>query len=130
MTPVRNLSSYPRPAQHQEESIGIIEVMGILCPADCLANQDVVEYLTGANKLDFKELTDDKHPLNKHLAMIAQLTNDYGMELSDDAASEAVEGYINKACERILNCTAVFKNNAEGAKAFDEFIISMGYDPI
>jgi UDPglucose--hexose-1-phosphate uridylyltransferase len=116
----------------KKESIGIIEVMGLfILPGRLFSeSRQIVEYLTGAKKLDFKELTDDKHPLNKHLAMIAQLTNDYGMELSDDAASEAVEGYINKACERILNCTAVFKNNAEGAKAFDEFIISMGYDPI
>jgi len=115
----------------KKESIGIIEVMGLFILPGRLYREssEIKDYLTGAKKLDFKELTDEKNPLNKHLPMIAQLTNDFGTSMNEQDAGDAIMNFINKSCERILNCTAMFKNNEQGQKAFDDLIISMGFDP-
>ncbi len=114
----------------KKESIGIIEVMGLFILPGRLYEEckQIAEYLTGAKKLDFRELANEKHPLNKHLSMIAQLSNDHGIELADHDANEAIMNYINRACEKILSCTAMFKNTPEGEKAFNDFILTMGFE--
>lgn len=114
----------------KKESIGIIEVMGLfILPGRLYGEKEAIkEYLTGKKKLDFELLAQEDNPLNKHLSMIAQLTNDYGIALREEEAEEAVKNYINYACEKILKCTAVFKDNALGRKAFEDFIISTGFE--
>lgn len=108
----------------KQESIGIIEVMGLFILPGRLANEAncIRDILTGKTPLNFKELAEDTHPLHKHLGMIAQLASDYGVNCSEKKASDAITDYINKACERILDTTAVFKNDERGQKAFDKFI--------
>ncbi len=112
----------------KKEGIGLIEAMGIFILPGRLYNEtnSIVEILTGAVKLDFKELSREDNPLNKHLGTIAQLSNDYfGVALSKEKAETAVVNYINKTCVKILNCTAVFKNTKEGKKAFEAFLKSI-----
>lgn len=111
----------------KQEAIGIIEVQGLfILPGrlqkECEAIKDI---LTGDTPLDFKALADEKHPLNKHLGMIAQLVADNGTDMKDEKAADAITEYINRACEKILDTTAVFKNDEKGQAAFEKFINSV-----
>lgn len=111
----------------KQEAIGIIEVMGLFILPGRLeseANQ-IRDILTGKTPLDFKGLAEETHPLHKHLGMIAQLAADVGTNCSEKKASDAITDYINNACERILDTTAVFKNDEKGQAAFDKFIQSV-----
>lgn len=120
---------HPRAELHniKQESIGIIEVMGLFILPGRLAGEmtQIRNILTGKTPLDFKALSDEQHPLHKHLGMITQLVVDNGTACSDEVAENAVTGYINNVCEQILDTTAVFKNDQKGQDAFDEFIHSV-----
>lgn len=111
----------------KQESIGIIEVMGLFILPGRLENEanQIKDILTGKAPLDFKGLSDQSHPLHKHLGMIAQLASDNGTNCTEQKASDAITDYINHACERILDTTAVFKNDEQGQAAFDRFIQSV-----
>ncbi|HEY8420030.1 MAG TPA: galactose-1-phosphate uridylyltransferase [Clostridia bacterium] len=111
----------------KKESIGLIEAMGVFILPGRLAQEaeDIKDFLVGKSKLH--ELSDPNHPLVHHTGMIAQLINDCGTNLSDEDAGAAIEQYINKACERILKCTALFKDDEEGNKAFLKMMKDMGF---
>ena len=87
--------------------------------------EGIKDLLTGKTPLDFKALADESHPLHKHLGMIAQLASDNGTSLSEDKAADVITDYINEACEKILDTTAVFKNTEDGQNAFERFIRSV-----
>ena len=120
---------HPRAELHniKQESIGIIEVMGLFILPGRLAGEmtQIRNILTGKTPLDFKALSNEQHPLHKHLGMITQLVVDNGTACSDEVAENAVTDYINNVCEQILDTTAVFKNDPKGQDAFDEFIHSV-----
>ncbi len=120
---------HPRAELHniKQESIGIIEVMGLFILPGRLAGEmaQIRDILTGKSPLDFKALSEDNHPLHKHLGMITQLVVDNGTTCSDSAAEKAVTDYVNDVCEQILDTTAVFKNDDNGQAAFDNFIHSV-----
>ena len=59
--------------------------------------------------------------------MVAALVKEYGTALSKEDASLAVRGYVNRVCAKILDCTAVFKRDAEGKAAFERFVESVGF---
>ncbi len=111
----------------KKESIGIIEVMGLFILPGRLSTEahEIRDLLTGEKPLNFKELSEPSHPLNKHIGMIAQLANDNGLALSPDDAQEKIINYINEACIKILDTTAVFKNNEAGQLGFENFINSL-----
>jgi UDPglucose--hexose-1-phosphate uridylyltransferase len=108
----------------KKEAIGIIEVMGLFILPGRLAKEldEIVQILSGKIPLNFKELAQDDNPLQKHLTAIAQLTSDHGTKLREDDAREIVTAYVNSACEKILETTAVFKNDEKGQAAFDNFM--------
>jgi UDPglucose--hexose-1-phosphate uridylyltransferase len=108
----------------KKEAIGLIEAMGIFILPGRLFEEAkaMTDILTGKTPLNFAAFADENHPLAKHFAMIIQLTNDYGVNLSPAKAEKAVVDYINAACIRILECTAVFKNTENGKSAFRKFI--------
>lgn len=111
----------------KQESIGIIEVMGLFILPGRLAKEIAgMQYiLTGKTPLDFKALAEETHPLHKHLGMITQLVVDNGTALKEDNAKKVITDYINNVCEQILDTTAVFKNDEKGQQAFDKFIHSV-----
>ena len=108
----------------KQEAIGIIEVQGLFILPGRLQREceQIKDILTGRTPLDFKSLAEESHPLNKHLGMIAQLVADGGTNMKEEKAAEAITDYINVACEKILDTTAVFKNDADGQDRFDRFI--------
>ena len=111
----------------KQEAIGIIEVQGLFILPGRLQreSEQIKNILTGKTPLDFKAIAEDGHPLNKHLGMIAQLVADGGTEMSEEKAENAITDYINSACEKILDTTAVFKNTEDGQARFDKFIRSV-----
>lgn len=114
----------------KKEGIGLIEAMGVFILPGRLSKEaeGIKEFLLGKRQL--KELSDPNHPLVHHTGMIAQLINDYGTNLSDEDAGQAIENYINKACEKILKCVAIFKDDDKGNKAFLQFMDSLGFKRI
>ncbi|MDD4839382.1 MAG: UDP-glucose--hexose-1-phosphate uridylyltransferase [Clostridia bacterium] len=108
----------------KKEAIGIIEVMGLFILPGRLSNecQQIKSILTGKTDLNFQELASDDNPLQKHLSIIAQLVTDHGTKLRDEDAGNILTTYINETCEKILDCTAVFKNDELGQLAFDNFM--------
>ena len=120
---------HPRKELHniKQESIGIIEVMGLFILPGRLAGEmaQIRDILTGKTPLDFKSLAEETHPLHKHLGMITQLVVDNGTNCQEEVAENAVTDYINDVCEQILETTAVFKNDQEGQDAFVDFIHSV-----
>ena len=112
----------------KKESIGIIEVMGLFILPGRLAAEggSIRDILTGKTPLDFKALSSPDHPLVKHVGMIAQLANDFGCAMDEEAAGEEITRYINNACVEILKTTAVFKEDEKGLAAFDNFMSACG----
>lgn len=108
----------------KQESIGIIEVMGLFILPVRLKEEteEIKKILTGETPLNFEALANDANPLHRHLGMIAQLVADNGVKMRENAAQKAVTDYINSACEKILDTTAVFKNTNEGQSSFDKFV--------
>ena len=108
----------------KKEGIGIIEVMGLfILPGRLKTELEVIkDYLTGNKNIDFKELSDPENPMFKHAQTIIQLVNDHGSNRDRVYADRVVTNYVNDACEQILECTAVFKNDEKGQDAFVKFI--------
>ncbi len=108
----------------KKEGIGIIEVMGtFILPGRLDKELKVIQnYLTGKEKFDYAEVSKETHPLTKHKDMIKFLIDNNGTANTEQASEQLVKDYINQTCEKILECTAVFKNTEEGAKAFDKFM--------
>ena len=91
----------------KQEAIGIIEVQGLFILPGRLQREceQIKDLLTGKTPLDFKAIAADGHPLKER----------------------AITDYINTACEKILDTTAVFKNTEDGQARFDKFIASVVY---
>ncbi len=108
----------------KKEGIGIIEVMGLfILPGRLKAELEVIkDYICGNKNIDFKELNDTENPMYKHAQTIIQLVNDHGDNRDRAYADKVVTDYVNNACEQILECTAVFKNDEKGQTAFEKFI--------
>ncbi|MGN0788483.1 MAG: galactose-1-phosphate uridylyltransferase, partial [Christensenellales bacterium] len=108
----------------KKEGIGIIEVMGLFILPGRLKKEleEVKGYLTGKTTLDLKELSNAENPMSKHAGMIIQLVNDNGAKNTAKKADAIVNDYVNSACEKILECTGVFKNDEAGQAAFDKFM--------
>lgn len=117
---------HPEESMHniKKEGIGIIEVMGLFILPGRLKKElaEVEKYLTGENVLDLKALSDPENPMCKHAQMILQLVNDNGNANSAARAQKIVTDYVNVTCEKILECTGVFKNTELGQKCFDKFM--------
>lgn len=108
----------------KKEGIGIIEVMGLFILPGRLKNEleEIKDYLTGKKNLDLKELSNPNDPMCKHAQTILQLVNDHGATRDRSFADKVVTDYVNNACEQILECTAVFKNDGQGQNAFAAFM--------
>ena len=116
--------AHPEYHHIKKEGIGLIEAMGLfILPARLKKEfEGIKEYLEGKKSLDVTELSNPDNMLAKHKDMIIELTNTYGFNNSEESAEKAVKSYVNKACEEILECTAVFKNTGIGQAAFDKFM--------
>ena len=112
----------------KKEGIGLIEAMGTFILPGRLQGECVKirEILSSGAPADFKALSDPDDPLSKHFDMIVQLVSEYGTSLTKAEANKAIIDRINSTCVKILECTAVFKNDSAGAAAFDRFLCHVG----
>ena len=58
--------------------------------------------------------------------MIKELIDNHGNNLSESEAEKVIKHYINNVCRNILINTAVFKNDENGRKYFDELMDLVG----
>ncbi len=105
----------------KKEGIGLIEAMGLFILPGRLKGEinDIISLLAAGN-IDFREINENPR-LSKHFNMIVQLANDLGA-CDKKTARDAVINYVNRTCIKILECTAVFKNDKQGELAFDKFL--------
>ena len=108
----------------KKEGIGIIEIMGyFILPSRLICDSVVlVDFLTGKSKTDLKE---KNSVYSEYSSMLAQLINDYGINMTESKAKDIITDYINIKCQTMLEQSAVFKNNEEGKKAIDKFLSSV-----
>ncbi|MCL1901493.1 MAG: galactose-1-phosphate uridylyltransferase [Firmicutes bacterium] len=103
----------------KKEGIGLIEAMGLFILPGRLKEETLLieDYLTGTLKYSEKELEK-----NVHKDAIKVLLTKYPTPQKKSDAQSIVKDYINEVCKKILECTAVFKNNREGQQSFIEFL--------
>ena len=108
----------------KKEGIGIIEIMGyFILPSRLICDSVLlVDFLTGKSKTDLKE---KNSVYSEYSSMLAQLINDYGIDMTKSKAKEIIKEYMNKKCETMLEQSAVFKNNGEGQCALEKFLESV-----
>lgn len=113
----------------KKEGIGIIEVMGTFILPGRLKNElsEISSILSGETPYDSKSLHSEDHPLIKHADMIDALVNKFGTSNTKENADKILTNYVNETCEKILECTAVFKNTEKGAIGIDKFMQAVGY---
>lgn len=106
----------------KSESIGLIEAMGMFILPGRLEYQlkEVEKFLTGENA----EIAEN---MSIHKDMVASLLEEYGNNLTADAAHEAVVKRVESVCEHILDNTAVFKRDQNGRAAFLKFLSVCGF---
>ena len=105
----------------KSESIGLIEAMGRFILPGRLDYQlkEVEKFLTG-------ELTEIAENMTIHTDMIKELTEKYGTKLTAEEAHDSVVKKVEWVCERILENTAVFKDDEAGQAAFNRFLTVCG----
>lgn len=107
----------------KKEGIGIIEVMGtFILPGRLDSELKSIEKILSGDNYD-KDSIKDSDPLYKHLNLINNLIAQNGVANTNEESNKIVINAINVICEKILECTAVFKNNIVGQKAFEKFMI-------
>lgn len=106
----------------KSESIGLIEAMGMFILPGRLDYQlkEVEKFLTGEN-------TEIAENMSIHKDMVEELLEEYGNNLTAEAAHEAVFKRVERVCEHILDNTAVFKRDREGRAAFLRFLGVCGF---
>ena len=113
----------------KKEGIGLIEAMGLfILPGRLKGEMEILrQYMTGATPFELRDIAAPEHPMNKHLGMLCQLLQDSGNQrVAPQVADNMITQYVNDACARILECTAVFKNTEDGQRAFRKFLLSIG----
>ncbi|MGP3779856.1 UDP-glucose--hexose-1-phosphate uridylyltransferase [Halanaerobium saccharolyticum] len=112
----------------KKENIGLIEVMGrAILPGRLKTELNwISSYLSG--DLELEEL-EAKEGLEKHLDWIAELKEEYGINLSEEEAEQVVEVEVANKFSRVLEDAGVYKNNSIGYKGFERFLESVGIEP-
>jgi len=113
----------------KKEGIGIIEVMGTFILPGRLKKElgDISSILSGNAPYEPKSLHSEENPLVKHADMIDMLVNKFGVSNTKESADKILTDHVNETCEKILECTAVFKNTDKGAIGLDKFMQTVGY---
>ena len=107
----------------KKEGIGLIEAMGMFILPGRLKKElsGAEEILSAGKEPDFAALREDP-ALGKHADMIEAIGKEYGYSMTAEEAHARVTEHVDKVCLDILECTAVFKNDEQGQKAFDLFM--------
>ena len=113
-----------RPLHHiKKENIGLIEVMGLAILPGRLEKESarVAKVLSGREAAETA-----KQAMPPHADWIDALVAKYGTQLSEAKAQAAVRTEIGVKFEAVLEDAGVFKQTAEGLKAFERFLGRLG----
>lgn len=107
----------------KKESIGLIEAMGLFVLPGRLAKEILMieDILKGKANYSY---TSEGDLLYKHKRMIEDLLDE---KLKEDEISNRIREYIGEVSEKILEDTAVFKDDQKGRNAFMRFMESAGF---
>lgn len=108
----------------KKEGIGLIEAMGLfVLPGRLDKECNMIVELIENKKYS---LLDENSPLYKHKTMVGEIIKDE----SDTPTIDKIRNYIGKVCEKILENTAVFKDDKQGKDAFIRFMEKAGFKRI
>lgn len=106
----------------KKEAIGLIEAMGMfILPGRLKAELYALMRELEKERPDLEKLFNDP-VLSAHSNMFVQAMADSGAGLTPAEAQRAVLNQVNAICFKILENTAVFKNDSEGSAAFERFM--------
>lgn len=114
----------------KKEGIGVIEVMGCFVLPGRLAGifEQIKDIVYGRTKITKKTLSDANNPLSPYGPLIVKLLTE--VDKSDPAnVDNAIHDFVSEICEKVLRCTAVFKDNEEGLAGFERFMEYLGCEP-
>ncbi len=114
----------------KKEGIGVIEVMGCFVLPGRLAGifEQIKDIVYGRTKITKKTLSDVNNPLSPYGPLIVKLLTE--VDKSDPAnVDNAIHDFVSDICEKVLRCTAVFKDDEEGLAGFKRFMEYLGCEP-
>lgn len=115
----------------KKEGIGVIEVMGTFVLPGRIAKifDQIKDIVSGKTKFDEKGLSDPTNPLHPYRFLIVKLltsvdtTNPYNVE-------KELHDFVSDICEKVIKCTAVFKDDENGEAGFERFMYAIGCQKI
>lgn len=106
----------------KKENIGLIEVMGLAVLPPRLQKEMLLIQNILSGSLSVKKAL-DMDELEKHIEWIKYLVEKYGTSLEIIASEAVVREEIGQKFKKVLECSGVFKQDDEGLKAFEKFMI-------
>jgi UDPglucose--hexose-1-phosphate uridylyltransferase len=113
----------------KKENIGLIEVMGLAVLPGRLKTElaGVQRILTGEDRYDAAELAEERHPLAKHAAWIAELVAARGTAMHPADAEALLRTEVGRKFADVLADCGVFKRDEAGHAAFRRFLAHAGF---
>lgn len=120
--------AHPEYHNIKKEGIGLIEAMGLfILPGRLKKQLDMIaDILCGNAEYDEKTISDPANYLYAHRNMIKKLYAKTQGGTVKSAAEDIVREEVNVTCKNILGNTAVFKDDENGDRGFDEFLKTVG----
>jgi UDPglucose--hexose-1-phosphate uridylyltransferase len=119
---------HPHPQYHhiKKENIGLIEVMGLAVLPGRLQQEIgcIQEILCGRPEADLSAA--QRETLAKHQPWIDRLVAEHGTAMAKDEAEALLRTEVGQIFAKVLACCGVFKEDAEGQAAFDQFVQGVG----
>lgn len=111
----------------KKEGIGVIEVMGCFVLPGRLAKifDQIKDIVYGRTKITKKALSDANNPLSPYASLIVKLLTEVDKK-NPANVDNAIHDFVSDICEKVLRCTAVFKDDEEGNAGFVRFVEFLG----
>ena len=123
---------HPHPRYHhiKKENIGLIEVMGLaVLPGRLQKELEWIREILGGRPE--AELTPEQtEALEKHRPWMERLKAEHGTAMKEEEARALLHQEVGEIFAQVLRCCGVFKEDAPGRKAFDEFMTGLGMEAL
>lgn len=120
----------------KKEGIGIIEVMGTFILPGRIARifDKIRDIVYGKVDFDLKELDNPESELHPYKQLIEKIMNEVDTSNPMNVTA-AMYHFVALICEKVIKCTAVFKNDDNGEAGFEKFMATLGctkidYEPV
>lgn len=111
----------------KKEGIGVIEVMGTFVLPGRIAKifNMITDIINGKTKFDEKELLNPANPLHPYRFLIVKLLTQVDKS-NPFVIEKELHDFVSDICDKVIKCTAVFKDDENGNKGFERFMKSIG----